>query len=125
MTWEELSKNLPQGFRMILMIPEARREYIPAESGETLFITIPFVIRELLDALERSGERVDAIRHRDKAQPKKRTLQEMENIKKAKELLIQKREMTEAAAHRYLQRRSMESQISMVECAQKVIRMLE
>lgn len=125
MAWDELLKNLPQGFRMVVMIPEARRDDISPDIREMSCITIPFVVRDLLDALEKNAELVDAIRRRDKNSPKKRSPQEAEAIQKAKDLLIQKREMTEAAAHRYLQRRSMESRISLAECAKKVIQMLE
>lgn len=125
MAWDELREKLPAGFCMILLLPEAKQEAAPGNGKhDTICLTVPFVIRELLQALEAADAETEAVRRRDKSKPKKRTAQEIADIAGAKALLMEQRGMTEAAAHRYLQRRSMESQVSLAECAQKVIRMM-
>lgn len=125
MIWDELRNLLPGGFQVVLLLSEAQAERIGQLPAGTNYVTVPFVVGDLLEAVKTASASADTIRYRDKNRPRKRTSQELAEIKEAKELLMEQRHMTEAAAHRYLQRRSMESQVSLTECAQKVIRMLK
>lgn len=129
--WNELGENLPEGFCMVLLLAENRLEEVRSsellqkKDGRTFVLEVPFVIADLLEIMEKASVKTESIRRRDKQKPRKRSPEEIAAINRAKDLLMEKRKMNETAAHHYLQRRSMESQVSMAECAQKVIRMLE
>lgn len=130
MTWVDLLSNIPEGFSMVILLPEsqmeAAREALPdASSKRVMFVTLPFVVGDLLQAVRDADARAEAIRRRDKSHPRTRSPEQEAAIRQAKKLLMDTRHMTEAAAHHYLQRRSMESQDSLYECAQKVILMIE
>ncbi len=56
-----------------------------------------------------------------KTQPKKRTQQEQNYIDNAKRVLMERNNMTEPEAFRYIQKCSMDSGINMVESAQMVL----
>ncbi len=59
-----------------------------------------------------------------KSQPKERSGEEQELIKQAKELLMERNHMTEAEAHRYIQKCSMDSGTNMVETAQMIMSLI-
>lgn len=130
MTWMDLFANIPEGFSMVILLPESQMEaaeeaLTDASSKRVTFVPLPFVVGDLLRAIREADARAEAIRRRDKSRPRTRSPEQEAVIRQAKNLLMETRHMTEAAAHRYLQRRSMESQISLFESAQKVIVMLK
>ncbi len=53
--------------------------------------------------------------------PKNRSEKEQEYIEKAKKIVMERKNMTEPEAFRYLQKCSMDSGTNMVETAQKII----
>ncbi len=58
-----------------------------------------------------------------RAQTPQRTEEEVEMIRRAKELLMESRGFTEAQAHRYLQKRSMETGTKLSETARQILEM--
>ena len=56
-------------------------------------------------------------------QPRKRSEEEQQVIQKAKRLLIERNNMTEAQAHRYIQKCSMDSGTDMTETAYMILRL--
>lgn len=130
MTWIDLWQNLPDGFSMVVLLPESRmeaaRESLPDGGADRVrFLPLPFVVGNLLATIREADGRAEALRQRDKSRPRTRSPEQEAAIREAKQLLMDTRHMTEAAAHHYLQRRSMESQNSLYESAQKVILMLK
>ena len=63
-------------------------------------------------------------RRKAKLTPKTRNAEETALIKEAKELLMNRNNMTEEEAHRYIQKCSMDSSTNMVETAQMVLAMM-
>ena len=129
MTWIDLLQNLPEGFSMVILLPEnqmenARVALPDASSKRVMFLPLPFVVGNLLESIREADQRAETIRRKDKTRPRTRSPKEDAAIRQAKQLLMDSRHMTENAAHHYLQRRSMKSQDSLYECAQKVILML-
>ena len=59
-----------------------------------------------------------------KSQPKKRNLKEQAYIDEAKKLLMERNNMSEEEAHRYIQKHSMDSGTNMVETAQMVLQVM-
>ena len=63
-------------------------------------------------------------RKKRRAQPKVRDPEEQKVIEEAKRILMEHNHMTEAEAHRYIQKCSMDSGTNMLETAQMVIRIM-
>lgn len=64
------------------------------------------------------------IRRKQRLRPKERNLEEQNLIMRAKELLMERNNMTESEAHRYIQKCSMDSGTNLVETAQMVISLI-
>jgi response regulator NasT len=60
---------------------------------------------------------------KDKEKPKARSEEEKELIRKAKLVLMDRNNMTEEEAHRYLQKTSMDSGTNLVEMSEMVLKM--
>ena len=58
-------------------------------------------------------------------QPKQRTEEEKEIINNAKALIMVRNGMTEEEAHKYIQKRSMDNGVDIVETAQMILSLLE
>lgn len=120
MTADTLSSNL-SGIASLLVI--AKPQYLELCEDEDLFkIPVPVRMAELIGAVNMllQMDRMRAAR----AVPK-RSAEDQALIAKAKELLMERNGLTEAAAHRYLQRRSMETCARMEETAKIIIDALE
>ena len=64
------------------------------------------------------------IRRKQRLRPKERNMEEQNLIMRAKELLMERNNMTESEAHRYIQKCSMDSGTNLVETAQMVISLI-
>ena len=58
---------------------------------------------------------------KERSKPKKRNQEEQEYIDRAKKILMERNNMTEPEAFRYIQKCSMDSSTNMVETAQMII----
>ena len=61
---------------------------------------------------------------KDRQKPRERDEEERQLITRAKELLMERNNMTETEAHRYIQKCSMDSGTNMVETAQMVMSLI-
>ena len=61
------------------------------------------------------------LKRRKKTQPKRRTAGEEKIINKAKALLMERNQMTENDAHKYIQKLSMDSGNNLVETAEMIL----
>ena len=68
---------------------------------------------------------IERRRRKLREKPKERNEKELELIKEAKRLLMDRNHMTEPEAHKYLQKCSMDSSTNMVESAQMVLAMMK
>ena len=84
-------------------------------------LPMPLQVCDLVNTVEMMCQ--DQIRKKRKArqQPARRSDKDTQVITKAKELLMDRNGMTEAEAHRYIQKCSMDNGTNMVETAQMVI----
>ncbi len=64
---------------------------------------------------------MDRKRKKRKKEAKNRDPKQQETIRRAKELLMERNNMSEGEAHRYLQKNSMDSGTNMVETAEMVL----
>jgi len=117
MVYSELSEDIPGSFRMIVV---ASRERIDeAETEGVVFEATPISVKSLLGSIEA----VEAETYERRRRPAKRSTGDRGRIDAAKQLLIAKRGMTEPEAHKFLQRKSMESGVSLTVAAEKVMLM--
>lgn len=87
-------------------------------------LPMPLKVHELIGTLEMMVEAQVRKRKKRQQQPKKRSEEEQLCIGKAKALLMERNDMTEKEAHRYIQKCSMDSGTNMIETAQMVISMI-
>lgn len=119
MIFSELKGDLPKGFEMLLM---ASRHLLEESAGsDVMSIAMPLKVHELIETVDMMVQNIERRRRRQKAVPKERNPEEQALIRAAKELLMERNNMTEEEAHRYIQKCSMDSSTNMVETAQMVL----
>ena len=121
MNYEQLKARLPETFDMLLIASEGSVPDGPA-AGVT-WAPMPLRIRELLSVIEELSERQER-KHRSGKLPPKRSGREQELIGRVKQELMKRNRMTEAEAHRYLQKTSMDSGTGLTETAQMILRLM-
>lgn len=120
MYYLELQDCLPEDYELILIGSAASiRE---ADSG-ILSLTTPLKIYDLVNTvgmvLRQMGRRL-----KNEKKPRKRTEAEENYIRNAKFLLMERNNLTEEEAHRYIQKCSMDNSTNMVETAQMILTLL-
>ena len=122
MIFSELHGDLPKGFEMLLM---ASRNLLEEYAGsDVMSLAMPLKVHELIETVDMMVQNIERRRRRQKAVPKQRNPEEMALIRAAKELLMERNNMTESEAHRYIQKCSMDSGTNLVETAQMVISLI-
>lgn len=119
MLYHELAENMPAGFYMAVItspvhLDEAHR------TERTVFLTTPLRVRELLQTLEEFDREVPRARKTPPGDSGK-TEEEKRIISQAKAVLMERNHMTEAEAHRYLQKCAMDSGNRLAESAGMVL----
>ena len=118
MTATELCRLKPDRFEMVVLL--SARQRVMFRGGGILCLDIPINRRELIDTLQmltvRDNRHTKAV-----SKPAQRTGDEKEIIFKAKALLMERNNMTEQDAHRFLQKASMDSGQTLVQVAQNIL----
>ncbi len=122
MMYEELRECLPAAVEMLL-ISSPNHWINPAPKG-VICLPMPLKVHDLINTLEMMAQAQVRRRKRLKAQPRVRSEEERVLIEKAKVLLMERNNMTESEAHRYIQKCSMDSGTNMVETAQMVMSLI-
>jgi two-component system, response regulator PdtaR len=133
MNAQELMTLLPEDFDLLVFVTPRQQDLI---SGSGVFtLTQPVSADMILDCarqlLETRQLRAAAMNRDTPAEapgrpasglaPAGRSLEEQKIIEQAKYLLMNRRKMSETEAHRYLQKKSMESGIRLAELARRII----
>ena len=119
MFFTDLNECMPSGFQMLLIA--SSRALSAVEGTGIMAVTMPLSVYELVNTLEMMLQSAARRRKKERAKPKVRSAEEQHIIDRAKSLLIERNHMTESEAHRYMQKCSMDSQVSLIEAAQMVI----
>lgn len=114
----EIAECLPDYFEMLLLTSQEGIAYCPQG---VVTITIPFRVSDLLSSVEMMLMQLERRIRKERSKPKKRDQEEQEYIDKAKKILMERNNMTEPEAFRYIQKCSMDSSTNMVETAQMII----
>ena len=121
MMYSELAENLPPDFRLLLL---ARECYLADRMDEDIMsLAIPFRAGDLVSTAELMLGSVTYPRKKHKGPKGKRTPREQALINEAKALLMNRNNMSEKEAHRYIQKCSMDTSRSFVETAQMILAM--
>ena len=129
----QLADNLDDGivvcgYKMTDMLYNELRDYLPSTiemlliaSPEKCSDRMPFKVFDLMNTIEMMAQSIGRRRKKRRAELKNRNPEQQALVKEAKSLLMERNNMTEEEAHRYLQKCSMESGVNMVETAQMVL----
>ncbi len=118
MHYSQLAEYLPDYFDMLLLTSSAEVGNCPEG---IVSLTYPIRPYDLVSTVEMMLAQLERRLKRKKAQPKKRTEQEQNYINNAKWVLMERNNMTEQEAFRYIQKSSMDSGTNMVETAQMIL----
>ena len=123
MLYSELREYLPDAFEMLLVA--SRDKWSCGDAEGVMGLSMPLKVHDLMNTVELLLHTIEQRRIRKRKEPKSRNPVQQENIKKAKELLIERNQMSEGEAHRYLQKCSMDSGTNMSETAEMVLGMMD
>lgn len=119
MIYWELHAYLRPEFQMLVITgPQHCGEH---SADNLLYLPMPFKANEVLSTVEMMEQARIRRKRKLRQQPKVRNEEELQTISQAKKLLMERNHLTEAEAHRYLQKTSMDSGTNLVETAQMVL----
>lgn len=122
MVYAELYEYLPPYFEMLLV---ASPENCNArEMKDLVCLSTPFKANELVSTVRMMEYSQNRRKKREKAKPKERSAEETVLITQAKALLMERNNLSEEEAHRYLQKCSMDNGTGLTETAQMILSML-
>ena len=110
---------LPESFDMLLVASQDK--WSDGLAQGVMGLSMPIKVYDLMNTIEMMLTDIDRRRRKRKKQLKNRDPKQQETVRKAKELLMARNNMTEEEAHRYLQKSSMDSGTNMVETAEMVL----
>ena len=123
MLFSELKECLPFGFELLLL---ASQKVITEDFGKDMIcLSLPLKLNDLVNTVGMMTEGIERRRRKKQNVIKERTAQENVMIAEAKEILMVRNHMTEGEAHKYLQKSSMDSGVSLTESAQMVLTMMK
>jgi response regulator NasT len=120
MHYSELYNYLPKGFEMLMIASPEKLEY---SQNHIVCLPMPIKTHDLLNTLQMMSYQYQRRKKKDKDRPKERSEEERAIIRKAKLILMERNNMSEDEAHRYLQKTSMDSGTNLVEMSEMVLKM--
>ena len=122
MMYTELYEYLPAQFEMLLV---ASPDYCGNTGMENLVcLSMPLKVNELLQTMEMMEYTITRRKKKRKQAAQTRSDEENALIQEAKTLLMERNNLTEEEAHRYIQKRSMDNGTGLVETAQMILSLL-
>lgn len=119
MMYTELHEYLPEQFEMLLVASPANCG--SREVKNLVCLTTPLKANELLTTVEMMEYTIMRRKKKLREKPKERSKEECALIAEAKALLMERNNLTEEEAHRYIQKRSMDNGTGIVETAQMIL----
>ncbi len=122
MVFSELHENLPPEFPMLMV--SSPNKWTSRMPEDIVCLPMPLKVHDLVSTLEMMAQSQSRRKRKQRQQPKQRSEEERTIMAQAKNLLIERNNMTEEEAHRYIQKCSMDSGTNLVETAQMVISLI-
>ncbi len=119
MMYIELHEYLPAEFEMLLVASPANCGIRDIEN--LVCLSTPLKVNELLQTMEMMDYTITRRKKKARKKPKQRSQEEAAFIEEAKVLLMERNNLSEEEAHRYMQKRSMDNGTGMVETAQMIL----
>ena len=123
MFYHEVMDYLPEGFRVVVIAQKAAWD----ENGDpdVISLSLPLTVHDLVSTVNMVTFSVERLRKKNRNKPRVRTEEEKNTINKAKAILMERNNMTEEEAHRYLQKTSMDNANSLTETAEMILTMMD
>ena len=119
MLYTEIRDNMPSDFQMLLM---ARESILPdLRENDIVCLPLPVKVSDLTETVAMMQRTIEVRIRKKNKRPGVRSAKDRQDIENAKKLLMNRNNMTEPEAHRYLQKTAMDTGTSMVETAQMVL----
>ena len=119
MMYTQLREYLPDSFEMLLIASQDK--WSSGDVEGIVGLSTPIKVYDLMNTMNMMLQSMDRKRKKRKKESKNRDPKQQETIRRAKELLMERNNMSEGEAHRYLQKSSMDSGTNMVETAEMVL----
>ena len=119
MLFSEVYEYKPKSFELLLVASKSK--WMDCQEQGIVCAAMPIKVNDLISTIEMILQSQIRKRRRQRTQPRRRSPQEQKIIDNAKALLIDKNNMSEEEAFRYIQKNSMDSGNTMVESALMVI----
>ena len=119
MVYTQLRESVPESFELLLIASADKwsRELAAGVVG----LSQPFKVYDLINTVEMMLKAQQRRRRKRREEAKRRNPAQRAVIEKAKSLLMERNNLTEEEAHRYLQKNSMEGGTTMLETARMVL----
>lgn len=122
MLFADLYDCMPTEFTMLMVSSPSK--WTSRMPENIVCLPMPLKVHDLVSTVEMMLEAQARRRRKQRQIPKQRNEEEKVLITKAKNLLMERNNMTEEEAHRYIQKCSMDSGTNMIETAQMVISLI-
>ena len=122
MLFSELRANMAGDFEMILLASAGKIS--DADCEGVVPVLMPLKAADFVNTVAMLSMNIARKKKKLKNIPKTRSDEDRREIDRAKKILMEKNNMTEQEAHRYIQKISMDSGTGMAETAQMVIRIM-
>ncbi|WP_343246779.1 ANTAR domain-containing protein [Diplocloster hominis] len=119
MMYTDLHDFLPPHFEMLLVA--SQHLWSECVNNDIVCVAMPVKVHDLVSTVEMMVHTIAGRRRKNRQKRKERSESEKEMIRQAKALLMERNNMTEEEAHRYLQKCSMDSGTNLVETAGMVM----
>ena len=121
MMYNELRDYLPDSFEMLLVVSQAHWD--ECDDNRVVKMAMPIKAFDLMQTVQTLLDSLERRKRRRKQKPRVRSEPPKNPISRAKEILMESHDMSEEEAHRYLQKKSMDSGTNLVEMARMVLDM--
>lgn len=122
MMYTELHECLPSHFEMLLVA--SSRVWSECIGNDIMCVAMPIKVHDLLNTVELMAANLERKKKKLRQKPKVRSEKDKKILWEAKCLLMERNNMTEEEAHRYIQKCSMDSGTNLIETAQMVLSMM-
>ena len=122
MLYQEICDCMPDCFQMLLVA--SPNLWSDGEKDRVVFLPLPLKVHDLVSMVQTMIQAQIRKKRKLKQQPKGRSESDRAVIDRAKMLLMERNDMTELEAHRYIQKCSMDSGTNMVETSQMLLSLL-
>lgn len=119
MMYYQLRESLSKEIEMLLLASPAKTD--GEQYDGVVNVPMPLKVYDLINTVEMLTGTIERRKKRRRAMPKHRSAEEQKILDEAKAILMNRNNMSELEAHRYIQKTSMDSGTNMVETAGMIL----